>query len=667
MKKKKLFFSILITILLTIGSSSLFLLNKQSEQIEITNFFNNRPIDLQINAAIENVTGICNESIYNLYVNERTEINYFTDRQNHTEIYPGNVSQTNFDYNLTAAKLAISVTSLTDQQNKLIVTENTTDHMNSTNNNVTKLAQEFTIEETSHIGNFSVYLNYRCWLSLTYIKLDIYKVDDLDRERINTMDIQATMPGNKLVLTQEWINISYNNVLTPGNYYAVIYFQNVIPIVIPENNSWQVHEYNNSMYNNGSSMYNNGTHWINITNDDTRDFLMILYRSRYVDPQEVNLTCYINNESMDLVHIYNPNPGFLQFPWTSYCEYYLPAPPEEDINFTIRGDIVFGFGLIYRKIRYIKFLNTSGNYSATLDKRRWIINYTSENSSSSFLPVYIFPLDWSVNKFYRIYDNETREIIEYGIMFSKIYNQTYNGIYYPETGDGYQIFNYYADFSSPNYVKNINPQIVRSNDNLTQYTFYKGDTIRIQTIVQDTEGIAAVGGNCCVYIYDSSNNLLRSENITLINGFANSSKIDTSGWSVGNYLIIAIWTNGTEVGFSQFTFMIQEKPIFFFPPPEQEPVIWYILATVGAVLAAVVGGMIVRRKFQERHWEKSLLHLFVMTKDGRSMYDYSFGIEEKDPTLISGMLTAMSNFVKETMGSKKHLKSIDQQDKKVIL
>jgi hypothetical protein len=121
------------------------------------------------------------------------------------------------------------------------------------------------------------------------------------------------------------------------------------------------------------------------------------------------------------------------------------------------------------------------------------------------------------------------------------------------------------------------------------------------------------------------------------------------------------------VGFSQFTFTIQEKPIFFIPPPEQQPILMYILATIAVVLAAVVGSVLARRKLQERNWEKSLLHLFVMSKDGRAFYSYEFGIEKRDPSLISGMLTAMSSFVKETMGSKQQLKSIDQQDKKVIL
>ena len=60
-------------------------------------------------------------------------------------------------------------------------------------------------------------------------------------------------------------------------------------------------------------------------------------------------------------------------------------------------------------------------------------------------------------------------------------------------------------------------------------------------------------------------------------------------------------------------------------------------------------------------------NLFIFTKDGLSLYEYSLGIEIQDPTLISAMISALTNFVREATGSKEALRTIDQEDKKMIL
>ncbi|NVM04788.1 MAG: hypothetical protein HWN67_20880 [Candidatus Helarchaeota archaeon] len=207
--------------------------------------------------------------------------------------------------------------------------------------------------------------------------------------------------------------------------------------------------------------------------------------------------------------------------------------------------------------------------------------------------------------------------------------------------------------------------------------------MRIEALIQDSDNINVTSGNCSIYLYNYSNDLVFSENITVVNDTVISNNISTTNYTAGDYNIIVTWTNGSEVGFNSFIISIQNQTIPFIPPEEkpigayvaatamilgpQEPILLYIITTVLVVITAMVGGLIARRKMQERNWEKSLLHLFIMNKDGRAMYDYSFGIEQKDPTLISGMLTALTSFVKETIGSKKQLKTIDQEDKKIIL
>ncbi len=669
-KGKKFSFSALIGLLI-LTCSSIYLESLQMNSSVINPIYDEKAKLLEINAFIENVTGICNQSIHNLYVLDSSEVGYFLNEQNHSEVYPANISLSTFNYNLSCAKISIALTALTDQPQKLVVTENTTDYMNSTNEKVLKLAQEFTIENSpSHITNFSVYLNFRCWWSLVYICLDIYRANEFattfdQGQSVNTQPVKSPMPGDKLALTQDWINISYNNLLTPGDYIAVVYFDAVIPILIPENNSWQVHEYNNSIYDNGTSMFKNSTgHWNNITSHDIRDFLMKIEKSEYVNPQDINLKCYINNQGLNLTYYEDPDPGFLRFPWTSYADYYLPAKPTENIMFNFTSDITLYFGLAVRTMRYIKFLDAIGNFTVAQNKRRWTINYTSINSTTQLIPVFVFPLDWTVQTFY---DRFGEPVIEYGVMYSTIYNKTYCGIYYPESGDGVKTFHYKGEFSSPNYLTGMNPQIFSGGNLTTQFSFFKGDKIRLQAIIQDSDSNPASGGNCTFYLYNPSGGLQLNYSINATNGIANSNNLSTSNFPIGSYTVMVTWTNGTEVGFDSFTFTISEKQVPIIPFSAPEPILLYILATIFAVLTAVIAGFIIRRKLQERNWEKSLLHLFVMTKDGRSVYNYPFGISEPDPTLISGMLTAMSSFVKETVGSKKQLKSIDQQDKKVIL
>ncbi|MHA1377090.1 MAG: hypothetical protein ACTSRG_01795 [Candidatus Helarchaeota archaeon] len=650
-------------------SFSISIIYSDSQLIQTSSFpkiVNNYKNSLKISAIIDNITGNCTEGINSLYVYEPTTINSFEDDDNATFMVPANYSPSTFEYNLSLARISVSVTAMTEPFKVVGVANDTSNAtFGVVNDNVTKLAQEFTIEETSQVKGFSIYLNYTTWASLlSFAYLDIYRVNDMEGEKMNLFNIMEFMPDTGLgVWSARWFNFSYNNLLPSGTYFAVFHVSGGA-LIPPRNDSWQIQNFSNPVYNNGSSLFKNSSGWFNITDDATADFILKIEVAKYVDPQEVNLTCYVNDHKLDLIHYEEQNPGFLRFPWVSVADYYLPSFPQHDANFTLTVNRTLGYGSVSLKTRYIKFLNVTGNYTLSFNRRRWTVNYTSINSTSTMVPVFIFPLDWTVNKFY---DRYNREVIEYGIMNSEIYSRTYHGIYYPEGGDGYTTFYYRADFSSPNYVGSITPQIFTGNEFITQYSFYKDSLIRLQAKIQDSDSNAAWGGNCSFYLYDSSSNIVFFDNTTVINGIANSENFSTSNLQKGSFTIVTIWTNGTEMGYSSFSLTIQNKPVYFFPPPTQEPILLYILSTAFVVLGAVVGGLITKRKLQERNWEKSLLHLFIMTKDGRSLYDYSFGIEEQDPTLISGMLTAMSSFVKETMGSKKQLRTIDQQDKKVIL
>ncbi len=104
-------------------------------------------------------------------------------------------------------------------------------------------------------------------------------------------------------------------------------------------------------------------------------------------------------------------------------------------------------------------------------------------------------------------------------------------------------------------------------------------------------------------------------------------------------------------------------------PRASDPFPWLLQVVLAGMIGAfVVTASIVARKYiRQRNWEKTLHNLFVLTKEGAAIYDYSFGIEIKNPDMISGMISALTSFIKEATGSKKSLRTVDQQDKKLIL
>ncbi len=675
--KNYLFFTIIL--ISCVALSSTLLDSQVTIPIETISTIKKQNKLLDINAILDNITGECNARISNLYHYENTTFSQFNNTDNFTVTYPANGSYPTIDFgNLTLSKLSLLTIAMTDTFVEKPVANNSSRAKNGTEfYNAYQLAQNFSINETSQVSNFHLYVKYRNLGAVLpgiagIVFANIYREEDFngtdfEGDPVNTYELYGGLADGGGAWLEGWLPIEFNSLLVKGNYFLVTYVQSLSIILSPNNNSWQIQNYSIPFQDKGVSMFQNGTgHWNNISEDGNADFLLTLEIAPYIDPRKWNLTCYVDNQKLDLIHYEEPNPRFLKFPWTSYVDYYLPSIPNQDINVTFTTNQTLGWVVVGATYRYINSVEANGTFIANLKSRKWVINYTSVNSTAEVFPIFTFPSDWTINKFYnRFY----QEIIEYGIMYSSIYNETLNGLYYPETGDGETTFNFSAIFTSHNYVSSINPQLRSGVNFKNQFNFKEGDTIRLQAIIQDSIENPASGGNCSFYIFNPSNNSIYFENTTAINGIANSNNISTSGWDIGDYVIVTTWTNGSEIGFSSFTFSLQEEKVPLIPPlfATPEPIWLYIITTALVVSMVMVGGLIVRRKLQERNWEKSLLHLFIMAKDGRSMYNYPFGLVTKDPTLISGMLTAMTSFVKETVGSKKQLRTIDQQDKKVIL
>ena len=164
------------------------------------------------------------------------------------------------------------------------------------------------------------------------------------------------------------------------------------------------------------------------------------------------------------------------------------------------------------------------------------------------------------------------------------------------------------------------------------------------------------GGFCNITIIRPNGKII-SVNSTVINGNLTSNLISTSGWKEGTGSITIFWTDGSAFGYSKFTFSMTK---ISFP--------WAILLSIIiGIIITVPTSLYVLRKLEERNWEKSLLYIFGLTKEGGSLFGKTFRIDLQDPALISGMIAAITNFVTETMKSKKALRVIDHEDKKVIL
>ncbi|MFX0030750.1 MAG: hypothetical protein ACFE8B_16175, partial [Candidatus Hermodarchaeota archaeon] len=169
------------------------------------------------------------------------------------------------------------------------------------------------------------------------------------------------------------------------------------------------------------------------------------------------------------------------------------------------------------------------------------------------------------------------------------------------------------------------------------------------------------GGTGQIIIKSSSGQVLYNEtSLTADNGTMSSSEIIlSSGFEKGVYEVIIFWTNGMEIAYFSTTFVIEEIVVVDILP--------WVMLSIGLAALAIPTGLLARKYIMQRNWEKSLRNLFVLTKDGLSLYEYSFGIEIQDPALISGMIAALTNFVREATGSKKSLRTVDQEDKKVML
>ena len=239
-----------------------------------------------------------------------------------------------------------------------------------------------------------------------------------------------------------------------------------------------------------------------------------------------------------------------------------------------------------------------------------------------------------------------------------LYNNSFYGItnfFGPPLASG----NYTGVFTSPNYCSQINTMVREGGSYISTPSFELGDTMRLEAEINNNFNEPISGGSGKLTFKSPTGQIVYEEdNLTSINGVVRSSDISlTSDLNEGIYEATVFWSNGQEVAFYTIQITITDPMKIF--------IIMGIIIGLAAISTPLA--LVVRKQIRQRNWEKSLKNLFVLNKDGLNVYEYSFGIEIQDPALISAMISALTNFIREATGSKKALKTVDQEDKKVIL
>ncbi len=597
------------------------------------------------------ISGSIPSGISNLYTTEKYHYDLFTTG-NYSYVWTQNITEGHV--NMTCAALGIYVSDLRDPPYTLVVTNNISNPVHGVseskfNTPRARMAQYFVLDNLSLIQTVRIYINATVGglLPTSNFQIDIFNASDFGGGPITEAPHNIDHFGGGSHV--EWLEIDFNEYLDPGEYYAVFsswVSTGLLPTI--NNNSWCINNYMNSSKNKGPSLFENTSGWFSIADDHTADFLMEMDVVHYLSPYEVNLTAFLNNESVQLLNNrdYSVKTPKLGRPiWRSEISHYLDEPPSVDYNITILINKTVAGRAIATGARYVYNEPTIGTFFADLDTIRWNVDYKKVNSSSSLLVFFKFPRDWMITDFYSSFGIE---IIEYGIYYSFIYGEYENGLWYDDRGDGTQTFEYTAIYTSPNYLQ--------SGGIVAPREVYMGDSFKVQATIKNSEGEIVMNGNCNFYLFDPDGVQIYTRNKNNTNGIVSSDELDTDGWVRGTYSMLIVFYNGEEIGIILYSFEISLSPLIL------------IAIIAGSVaIATVVALTYGRKKLAERNWEKSLHHLLIISKNGTPMYSYSFGLTLKDSALISGMLTALTSFMKEATGSKRQLKRIDQEDKKIIL
>ncbi|MBY8991705.1 MAG: hypothetical protein KGD58_13235, partial [Candidatus Lokiarchaeota archaeon] len=509
-------------------------------------------------------------------------------------------------------------------------------------------AQEFTAPALSEISEIMIYLDFVSILNRYY---DIFIFDENLEEQI-----AWGFTYDPRVFVDEWVSIyPGSNVLLPGEKYNIVLR---VWYSLGGYNStfdyWKAENYSSPIYNKGITRQSlDGVNWTTVSDDNTLDMLCTFSYTKLIDPMDIDLKFIINDEI--IIPTYQITPwGFAGY--EAFTSFTFNAPLTNDINLTISSNQTIPTLDIEIVTYYFMLINGSGTYSADENRIEWTITYPYEEISFGWPPpIFLFEKDWSFIDFFDPDDIELSDVYFGPIDF---YNKSFYGItifFGPPLEEG----NYTGIFQSPSYCHSIITKVKQGNDFVTKPSLQLGQTVKVEAGITNPFNNPVSGGIGQIVLYSPSGEVIHNETgLTSVNGTMSSSEISlSSGIKEGTYETKVFWTNGREAAIYSMKIVIK-APV---------DIIFWVLLSVGLALVSTPVALVSRKYIRQRNWQKSLKNLFVLTKDGLNIYEYSFGIEIQDPALISAMISALTSFVREATGSKKALRTVDQEDKKVIL
>jgi hypothetical protein len=560
-------------------------------------------------------------------------------------------NQTIGPYTYELNQINIQVYNIFNGSDSFIVADNTSYTNQSMVFKGSRVAQEFTSPDLISLTNLELYINYSQPAALGNTWLQVFIYDEFFQDEIDF----AEQPESGW---DGWYNFGFtSNILEANKKYNIVLQRWADKGSYNRTfNMWRANNYSNPIFNKGLSRVSNGSGWIAIANDSTRDLMCRFNYRKVIDPIQVDMKFFIDNQSITPTYrkykgLFGASGGYE----ASYI-YSLGAPTFKITNVTIKTNTTIPSAQIRIRAFYVFTIQATGMYEVDGNNIEWTIIYPyKEIGVMSENLFFLFEYDWDYNTF----KDPTGYVIPQ-IYFGPVtlFQVPYYGMFSLwmwqfERGD------HTGKFSSPNYCNQINAKIKNGNDFQQALTLNLGQTIKMEAVIKNTNEVLISGGSGKIVLTSPSGKVIHSEvGISSIDGIISSSEIELGmDLEEGIYDITIFWTNGREIAFYSTQIQVSDP----------SKIIWIITFILIGAVASTPAAFVVRSRIRQRNWEKSLKNLFVFTSDGVSLYDYSFGIEIQDPALISGMIAALTNFVREATGSKKSLRTVDQEDKKVFL
>jgi len=516
-------------------------------------------------------------------------------------------------------------------------------------------AQEFTAHDLYSIDIIWLYLNYSVSVipEFDHYYMVLHIFNETFEEEIDVM--------------YEWeSNLDFDdwkpffpriNIFEPGKKYNFVFHLweekseggGGLPF-----NYWKAEQHKNSSFNKGLSLRYGLGGWTQIFNDDTADFLCYFSYRKLINPASIDLKYIINNETITPIY---QRSSFGFWGYEAYWSYNVDAQISSPVNITVITNQTIPTLEVFIDEYYVHLVNATGTYRVDDNYNEWTIEYYYEeiNPWGWPPPIFLFERDWNREEFL---DPNGVSMDDVYIGTLELYGKSYYGVT-DLLGPPLERGTYTGIFYSPNYCNKIIFKTQSGSQFIETSSLELGQTIKLEAEIHDTHNREMTGGVGQIILKSPSGVvILNDTSLTAFNGTLSSSEfLLGSGFSEGLYEVEIFWTNGQEIAYYSVSIQVEDPA----------KMIMFIAIIMVAAIASVPLALVARRQLKQRNWKKSLKNLFVLTKDGVSLYEYSFGIEIQDPALISAMIAALTNFVREATGSKKALRTVDQEDKKVIL